>query len=245
MSATSSFLNLEDAGGVRTLTLSRPEKLNALGRELIEALTAALHEAEENEAVRAVVLSGCAKAFSAGVDLKETSALKEESEIVAHAGRVAELFQAIPGMTKPTFAAVEGYALGGGCGLAMACDFLVASESAVFGYPEIKKGVMPALVTPNLVKRVGPRRAFEFLATGKHYSAHDMQALGLVTRVVATGAALGEAQAMAAEITAHDPRILNWIKELSKDCENVSLEEGLNIARRMNARARMELKDKS
>ncbi|WNK00896.1 enoyl-CoA hydratase/isomerase family protein [Thalassospiraceae bacterium LMO-JJ14] len=245
MSSTSSCLRLDDDNGVRTLTLSRPEKLNALGRELIEALTVALHDAEDDAGVQAVVLGGCDKAFSAGVDLKETSALKEETEIVAHAGRVADLFLAIPRMTKPTFAAVEGYALGGGCGLALACDFLIASNNAVFGYPEIKKGVMPALVTPNLVKRVGPRRAFEFLASGKQYSAEDMFALGLVSKVVAVGEALGEAQAWAAAIKAHDPRILAWIKELTKDCENVSLEDGLGIARRMNARARLELRDKS
>jgi len=238
-----SFLDQQDNKGVRTLTLSRPEKLNALGRVLIEALTTALNEAEKDTGVQAVVLSGCDKAFSAGVDLKETAALKEELEIIAHAGRVADLFMAIPRITKPTFAAVEGYALGGGCGLALACDFLIASEDAIFGYPEINKGVMPALVTPNLVKRVGTRRAFEFLVSGKNYSAADMLGFGLASKIVAAGEALDVAQAWAAKITAHDPRILAWIRELIKDCENVSLEDGLEIARRMNARARLKLKD--
>lgn len=245
MNVTPSYLQQHDNKGVRTLTLSRPDKLNALGRVLIEALTTALHDAEGDAGVQAVVISGCDKAFSAGVDLKETATLKEETEIVAHAGRVANLFLAIPRMTKPTFAAVEGYALGGGCGLALACDFLIASDNAVFGYPEIRKGVMPALVTPNLVKRVGPRRAFEFLASGRHFSAEDMQEFGLVSKIVAAGAALKEAQALAADISTHDPRILAWIKELINDCQNVSLEDGLDIARRMNARARLELRDKS
>jgi len=245
VNGTPSYLQRHDNNGVRTLTLSRPEKLNALGRILIEALTAALHEAEADTGVQAVVLSGCDKAFSAGVDLKETAALKEETDIVAHAARVAELFLVIPRMTKPTFAAVEGYALGGGCGLALACDFLIASENAVFGYPEIKKGVMPALVTPNLVKRVGSRRAFEFLASGKNFTAADMLGFGLASKVVAVGQALDEAQAWAAEITAHDPKILAWIRELIKDCKGVSLEDGLEIARRMNARARLDLKDRS
>lgn len=245
MTEASSFLHQQDNKGVRTLTLTRPEKLNALGRVLIEDLTSALHEAEADSGVQAVVLSGCDRAFSAGVDLKETAALKKEEDIVNHARRVAELFLAIPNMRKPTFAAVEGYALGGGCGLALACDFLIASDQAVFGYPEIRKGVMPALVTPNLVKRVGSRRAFEFLASGKNFSAADMLGFGLASKVVAVGEALDEAQAWAAEITAHDPKILAWIRDLIKDCEAVSLKDGLEIARDMNARARLERKDRT
>lgn len=242
MTGSGSPLSKNDAGGVRTLTLSRPQKLNAMNRELIEGLTDALADTEKDSSVHALILTGGDKVFSAGVDLKETSALTEETEIVEHAARVANLFLAIPRMTKPIFAAVEGYALGGGCGLALACDLLVASESAVFGYPEIKRGVMPALVTPNLVKRAGARKAFEFLATGKHYTASEMLDYGLVNNIVPTGQALDEARNLAIGIIAENPHILMWIKELIKESETLSLEDGLKSARAMNARARLSLK---
>jgi len=235
-------LVLDDDGNVRILTLNRPEKLNALNRSLIEHLTAELGSAEAAEDVRAVVLAGCPTAFSAGVDLDDTSALSSSDEIRAHADRVAGLFSRISNMTTPVVAAIEGYALGGGCGIAMAADIVVAAEDAVFGYPEATRGVMPALVAPNLVKRAGAKTAFALLALGQRQSAATFKELGLVFEITAPGAARAEALRIAGLLAGHDSRIIAWIKSLTIDCESLSLDVGFARARDVNALAREALK---
>ncbi|WP_245826576.1 enoyl-CoA hydratase/isomerase family protein [Oceanibacterium hippocampi] len=232
------YLIVEDLGRTRILTINRPDKLNALNRALVEGLTAALVGAERDPAIVNILLTGSPKAFSAGVDLKETAKLENEPQFEAHAGRVAELFLTLNRMSKPTFAAVEGYALGGGCGLALACDIIVAGSEATFGYPEITRGLMPALVTPNLVQRAGRRKAFEFLAFGRRYSAADMMAAGLANAVVPAGTARDEALRWAESSGAGDPQIFAWIKELITVSETDGLEAGLNRARELNATSR-------
>lgn len=234
---------VEDIGSVRVLRLNRPDKYNAMNRAMIETLSELLADAERDNTVRTVVLSGAGTTFSAGVDLKETAALASDDEIEAHAQRLAGLFLAVLDMPKPIIAAIEGYALGGGCGLAMSCDLAIAGDSAVFGYPEATKGVMPALVTPALVERVGRRKAFEILAMGRRHDAAAMRGMGLINAVVPSGGAFTEAVNWATELAERDPRIVAWIKSLCADCEVLSVEGGLARARELNASARRILKD--
>ncbi|WP_373086614.1 enoyl-CoA hydratase/isomerase family protein [Sneathiella sp.] len=242
MSATVNHLLVQDVGKVRILTLDRAEKLNALNRPLVERLTQELANAEASEDVRAVVIAGCPKAFSAGVDLNETKKLSSANDIGAHADRIAGLFLALNKMETPVIAAVEGFALGGGCGLAMACDSVVASNTAVFGYPEVTKGVMPALVAPNLVKRIGPKDTFILLALGQQYSAKAFREMGLVSAIVTPGTARAEAISIAGTLAAHDRRIIGWIKSLVRNCDGLSLEDGFAHAREVNASTRETLK---
>ena len=172
--------------GILTLTLDRPDKRNALSSALIEELLKALERAELDGGVRVVVIKGAGKDFCAGADLEEllASADKDPAENEASALRLGALFQAIRRLPKPVVAVVQGRALAGGCGLAAACDLVLAADTAQFGYPEILRGFVPAMVMAMLVRQVGEKRALELTVTGRLLSAAEALSLGLVTQVI-------------------------------------------------------------
>jgi len=174
--------------GILTLTLDRPDKRNALSSALVEELHKGFERDELDGAVRVVVLKGAGKDFCAGADLDEllASADKDPAENEASALRLGALFEAIRALPKPVVAVVQGRALAGGCGLATACDIVLAADSAQFGYPEIQRGFVPAMVMALLVRQVGEKRAFELTTTGRLLSAAEASALGLVTQVIDT-----------------------------------------------------------
>ncbi|MCP5368504.1 MAG: enoyl-CoA hydratase/isomerase family protein [Hyphomicrobiales bacterium] len=238
--APAAHLETEDRGAVRVLTLRRPDKLNALNAALLEGLTAALVDADGDDGVGALVLAGGPRAFCAGADLAETRALRGDAQIAAHADRMAGLLRTLARLSKPTLAAVEGYALGGGCGLALACDGLVASTAATFGYPEVARGVLPALVVPGLVRRLGPGRALDLLVTGRHLTAAEMDRLGLVAALVEPGRALEAAVARARTYAATDRRLVAEIKALVAASADLPLDAALDRAREANLRARRQ-----
>src|SRR5690606_34367221 len=132
-----------------------------LNGSLTASLTAALEEAVRAETVNAIVIAGAGRAFCAGADVKELADTRDEQAIRAHAARTVGLHEVLSRLSKPVVAAVHGLALGGGCGLALACDIVISGESAQFGYPEITRNVVPAIVMPNLVRQVGWKAAFE------------------------------------------------------------------------------------
>ena len=228
----------EDAGGVRCLTLNRPAKRNALSRDLIEALCEALDAAAGEATVAVVVITAAGPAFCAGVDLGEMAEMRDEAAFQAHANRLSGLFATLEALRKPTIAAVDGPALGAGCGLALGCATVVASSAARFGYPEIEHGLTPALVLPGLVARVGPHRAFEMLAGGGRYDAGFMAAAGAVQLQVAAGEARTAALALARRLAGFDPAVIAAIKTLIEETQSLSFEDAMARARALNVAAR-------
>src|SRR5438105_10778440 len=171
---------------VRTLLLNRPEKRNALNHELIAGMKSALAAAEEDESLRAVIIRGAGQDFCSGADLGVLRKISENTfeENVADATNLAELFLFIRKVRLPVIAAVHGHALAGGCGLATACDLVLATRFARFGYPEVKIGFVPAMVTAILRRNLGEKRAFELIALGAEISATEAASLGLINRAV-------------------------------------------------------------
>jgi methylglutaconyl-CoA hydratase len=172
-------------GGVFTCTLNRPEKKNAIDTPMIDALLAALDRAELAADIRVVALRGAGKDFCAGMDLHEllASADRSVAENRAAALHFGEIFMRMRRLPKPVVGLVQGRALAGGCGLATGCDLVVASESAQFGYPEVLRGFVPAIVMNMLRRAVGEKLAFDLASTGRVLTATEAAAAGLVSRV--------------------------------------------------------------
>ncbi|MCS7161891.1 MAG: enoyl-CoA hydratase-related protein [Bacteroidia bacterium] len=216
--------------GVALIRLNRPESLNALNRALVAELTDTLLEMEREEAIRAIVITGNERAFAAGADIKE---MAEDSAVDMLLLDQFQRWDQIKRLKKPLIAAVSGYALGGGCELAMLCDIIIASETAQFGQPEIKIGVIPgAGGTQRLTRAIGKARAMEYILTGKFFSAQQAEAWGLVTRVVPVELYLEEALRLAEEIASMPPIAVQLAKQAVNKAYELSLEEGLHFERR-------------
>jgi len=223
---------VERRGAVGLITLNRPKALNALNSQLLSELSAALDAAEADEAVRCLVLTGSERAFAAGADIKEMSdksyAQMFASNFFGAAGQRVERFR------KPIIAAVAGYALGGGCELAMLCDFIIAAETAKFGQPEINLGVMPGIGgTQRLPRAVGKAKAMDMVLTARMMDAAEAERAGLVSRVVAADKLIEEALGAAAKIAAQSPLAVMMNKELVNAAFETTLSTGVNMERRL------------
>jgi enoyl-CoA hydratase len=212
------------------VTLNRPKELNALNFSLVSELVDALEELDRDQTIRCIVVTGAGeKAFAAGADIKEMS---DKSPIDMMVGGF-EAWERIRRIRTPMIAAVGGYALGGGCELAMHCDMIVASENARFGQPEILLGVIPgAGGTQRLARTLGKYRAMEMVLTGAQISAQEMANHGLVNRVVPKGEHLSEAMKLAQTIVAQPPIAIRLAKESVLAAFETSLEEGLELERK-------------
>jgi enoyl-CoA hydratase/carnithine racemase len=228
----------EDIGAVRRVTLNRPEKLNALNEALLRDLSGTLSAAENDPAVRVVLLAGAGRAFCAGVDTAGFATLADETAIRAHAERLGAVFQTLVSMTKPVVAAAHGYALGAGCGLVVACDIAVAASDAILGYPEVARGLLPALVTPTLLRAVGEKRAFDLLATGQRLSSREAAELGLVSRLANTDVAK-EAMDIAESLATVEPELLARLKRLLRDCAGQTPAAATELAAEANVAYRL------
>lgn len=177
------IVNQENA--VLTITLNRPEKRNALNDALITALKNALSEANKNENLRAIVIKGAGKDFCSGADLSALQKIAESDvlENLWDAENLLELFAMIRKVKIPVIAAVQGRALAGGCGLATACDIVLASKTARFGYPEVKIGFVPAMVMAILRRNLSEKRSFELITQGFEFTADEAERIGLINRV--------------------------------------------------------------
>lgn len=230
-----------DREAVRFLTLNRPGKRNALNDALVEALKAALREADENEDLRAVVIRGAGKDFCSGADLsalqKIAGASYEENLEDAH--NLAELFALPRKMRIPVIAAVHGRALAGGCGLATACDLILATETARFGYPEVKIGFVPAIVTAFLRRNIGEKRAFELITQGFEFSAQQAFALGLVNQVFTDDSFEAEVDRYCSVYAKVSLSAVSMTKDLLYAMDALAFEEAIELGTETNVEARM------
>ena len=221
---------LERDGPVAVVTLNRPQQLNSLSYALVKDLCLALESLDQDEEVRAVVLTGGDKVFAAGADIKEMADRGPFDE------RIQDRFayrDRINKIKKPVIAAVSGFALGGGCELAMSCDIIIASESARFGQPEVNLGIIPGSGgTQRLPRVLGKHRAMELVLTGDFLSAGDAERLGLVNRVVPVELLLEEAKNVAKKIATKPALAIRAAKEAVLKSANAPLDEGLEFERK-------------
>jgi len=217
--------------GVALITLDRPEVLNALDYQTLRELVEALEALDSDESVRCIVITGAGdRAFAAGADIKE---MADATPVTLGVANIFARWERIRRVRTPIIAAVVGYALGGGCELAMACDMVVAADDAVFGQPEIKIGVMPgAGGTQRLTRALGKAKAMELILTGRSLPAREAEAHGLVTRVVAREETLGAALELARDVAAMPPLAVRAAKEAVNRAFELSLEAGLEFERR-------------
>jgi enoyl-CoA hydratase len=219
--ATEQYILKEQLDKVLLITLNRPKVLNFLSSDLMNELTQALKEADLNPSISAIVLTGSKKAFAAGADIKEMES-KAYSDVLK--GNFLANWEDVAATRKPIIAAVNGYALGGGCELAMMCDIILAGEKAQFGQPEIKLGTIPgAGGTQRLVKAIGKSRAMELILTGDFMSAQEAKERGLVSRIEPVDKLVEEAVNVAKKISAYSIPVI----ALAKDSVNFSFESNL------------------
>jgi methylglutaconyl-CoA hydratase len=226
--------------GVLTLTLDRPDKRNALSSALIEELGAAIARAELDSAVRVVVLKGAGKDFCAGADLEEllASADRDPAENEQGALKLGHLFVALRQLPKPVVAVVQGRALAGGCGLATACDFVLAADDAQFGYPEIQRGFVPAMVMAMLVRQVGEKRALDLTGTGRLLSAAEAQQFGLVTSVFSAPDLGLRSADLIRQLTTVSLTAYALTKQLCYAQDGLPFEDAIKLGARVNAISR-------
>jgi enoyl-CoA hydratase len=220
----------EKRGRVGLITLNRPHALNALSSQLISELNQVLDQCEADDGIAAMVLTGSEKAFAAGADIKE---MKDKSfgDVVAH--DFLAPWERLSYCRKPVIAAVSGYALGGGCELAMMCDFIVASETAKFGQPEIMLGVIPgAGGTQRLTRAVGKSKAMDLCLTGRQMDAAEAERCGLVARIVPASEVVNEALKAAEKIASHSLPSVMMAKEAVNRAFESTLAEGILFERR-------------
>jgi enoyl-CoA hydratase len=225
-------LIVETADGVSLVRLNRPQALNALNSQVLAELVQVLDAAETDDAVRCLVITGSEKAFAAGADIKEMSS-KTYAEMFTQNffGAAADRMTAF---RKPIIAAVAGYALGGGCELAMLCDFIIAAETAKFGQPEITLGVAPGIGgTQRLTRFVGKSKAMDMILTGRMMDAAEAERAGLVSRVVPADKLIEEAMTTARKIAGLSPLAVMMNKELVNAAFETTLATGVNMERRL------------
>lgn len=231
----------EVADGVATITLNRPEKRNALDARAVEELKRALGDAAADAAVRVVLLRGAGPDFCSGADLSELEKIAQGAgsvENLADAAALGELLVAMRRHPKPIVAAVHGHAFAGGAGLATACDIVLASDDAVFGYPEVRLGFVPAMVMAILRRTSSEKIAFELAARGEPITAAEAQRIGLVNRIYPPATFHAEALEYARELAGRSASALLLIKRLLYGMDGLGFEEAIARGAEVNALAR-------
>jgi methylglutaconyl-CoA hydratase len=228
-------------GAVAWLTLQRPEKRNALNAPLIAALKGALTAADAESAVRVVAVEGAGKDFCAGADLAALHELAGSTveENLADAESLGDLFVQLRRMRKPIVAVVRGRALAGGCGLATACDLVIAEQSARFGYPEVTIGFVPAMVMALLRRSIGEKRAFELVALGESISAADAARIGLINRVYPDGEFDTRSREFVEALAGHGATAVQLCKRLLYQQDSMSFEAAIRAGAEVNVIARL------
>ena len=223
---------VERADAVGVVTLNRPKALNALNNALMNELSEALDELESDERIGAIVITGNEKAFAAGADIKE---MKDMTAVDMYmSNHFTSGWERMTSCRKPVIAAVAGYALGGGCELAMMCDFIVAGDNAQFGQPEINLGILPGIGgTQRLTRLIGKAKAMDMCLTGRLMSAGEAERAGLVSRIVPKDKLLDEVIAIATAIAEKSRPAVFMTKEAIDKALETSLSEGISFERRL------------
>ena len=228
------------AGGVLTATLNRPDKRNAIDRAMIDGLLGALERADLEAAVRVVAIRGAGRDFCAGMDLNELLAsadhsLAQNRQAALH---FAEIFVRMRRLPKPVVALVQGRALAGGCGLATACDLILAAETAQFGYPEVQRGFVPAIVMTMLRRAVGEKVAFDLAATGRLLNGSEAAAAGLISRVYEDADFEEQAGEVLRVLAESSASALAFTKQQFYQLDGLTFAEGLRLGADVNAVSR-------
>jgi methylglutaconyl-CoA hydratase len=228
------------AGGVLTATLNRPDKRNAIDTAMIDALLAMLEQANLDSAVRVVAVKGAGRDFCAGMDLNELLASADHSldQNRKAALHFAEIFVRMRRLPKPVVALVQGRALAGGCGLATACDLILAAESAQFGYPEVQRGFVPAIVMTMLRRAVGEKIAFDLATTGRVLDGTEAAAAGLTSRVYEDTDFEEQAGEVLRVLAEASPTALAFTKQQFYQLDGLTFAEGLRLGADVNAVSR-------
>jgi methylglutaconyl-CoA hydratase len=226
-------------GAVATITLNRPEKRNAVSFELIDDLVRALDEVAKSEAI-ILILTGAGKAFCSGMDLDNLQALMGRSpeENLEDSRTMVRLFRSLYEFPRVTIAAVNGPAIAGGTGLALLCDFTLATPEAKFGYTEVRIGFVPAIVSTFLLRQVGEKQARDLLLTGRIFAAEEAFRLGLINEIVPADGLLDRARELAAMLMANSPASLAATKKLLSDHAHTEIDARMEAAVRENAAIR-------
>ena len=227
-------------GGILTATLNREDKRNAIDTAMIDALLATLERADLDSGVRVVAIRGAGRDFCAGMDLNELLASAEQSleQNRKAALHFAEIFIRMRRLPKPVVALVQGRALAGGCGLATACDLLLASESAQFGYPEVQRGFVPAIVMTMLRRTIGEKIAFDLATTGRLLDGTEAAAAGLASRVYDDADFEEQAGEVLRVLAEASPSALAFTKQQFYQLDGLGFEEGLRLGADVNAVSR-------
>jgi len=232
------ILLAEDRGAVRILTMNRPEKRNALNSELTQALLDALRKADVDDAVGVIILTGAGQGFCAGADLSEFKDLQAAVAAENRAELTMQLHLTFSRISKPVVSAINGHAMGGGAGLAVAADMAVMADSAKIGYPEAKHGIVAAIVMANLVRQIGRKAAFELVALGEPIDAHRALELGMVNRVAPLTEVMAHALALAEKLAAVKRPAMAETKRLFHEVTDLPLAAALERGRDTNKRMR-------
>jgi len=235
------FLEIEEQGGIATVRLNRPEKRNALGPALLSEIHAAFSSLGARKDISVIILEGAGKAFCAGADLEYLEhmsgfSIQENHQDSLH---LKTAFHAIYTCPKPVIAKVHGPAIAGGCGLATVCDFIIAGESAIFGYSEVKIGFIPAIVMVYLLRKIGDTKARRLLLSAENISANEAERIGLITQCVPDGELNNAVQTLAETLLKNSSSSMALTKDMLANLHGMSLEAGLNYAASMNAFTRM------
>lgn len=227
--------------GVARITLNRPEKRNAIDQELIGELKNALGQAGDDGAARVILLTGAGTDFCAGADLAMLEQVGQAGvmENLTDARNLAGLFLIMRRHPRPIIAAVRGRALAGGCGLAMACDLIVAAESSQFGYPEVNIGFVPAMVMAILRRSVSEKRAFQLITTGETIPAREALENGMINRVIADSDFESAVESYVAQLASKSPSAVTLAKSLLYQMDGIPFEAALEAGVHVNAVARM------
>jgi enoyl-CoA hydratase/carnithine racemase len=229
---------VEHHHAVRVLTMNRPEKRNALNSELTQSLLAALRQADTDESVGCLILTGAGPGFCAGADLTEFKGLQDPRAAEERAELTMQLHLAFSRISKPIVTAINGAAMGGGAGLAIAGDIAVMAQSAKLGYPEAKHGIVAAIVMANLVRQVGRKAAFELVALGEPVDSARALQLGMVNRVVPDGEVMQEAKRFAQSVCEKPRPAMAQTKRLFHEVADLPLAPALERGRDTNRRMR-------
>jgi len=223
---------IDTEGSIRLLTLNRPEKLNAINDALSHALKSAIKEAASDDNVSVILLTGAGRAFSAGADLKEAASngRRPQREALNSAINSTSVYNALIACDKPVIAAVNGYALGAGSAIAVSCDLLLASDDAIFGYPELKHGLAATAVSPTLVAQIGRKHATELLLLAENLPAARAAEIGLINRVIPKDELMTTAKLWANIMSGFDSDALWMTKRMIRRSSEMTLAQAHGLA---------------